>query len=1006
MAAENPQPVIIDNRFVLTPEMRHGGMATVHKAMDMQSSRLCAVKRMKPMPDDRLLRESFFREYQALQRLTHPNIVEMIACGVDAEGHPYIALDWVDENLEEWIARHGALSWQVFWPEIGRPLLDAIKTAQASKWIHRDIKPKNVLVADGIPKLTDYGIARDHGRVLSSLTLRHFASEPFSPPDKDDGSEHGFGRDVFSWAILAGYCLTGHEPADYGSIPKWLDTCAGAPVEILIRAASLSRDERPAYAAFLLEEIDTWVAERQADKQAHTCYVQIAPDALKKAAAALETSPATLATTIKEDFRHLQGARRSPDGEEDIRLYGESWMLRCRRDPDGSGLLRAFSARHIGPAEAERQRDAGFGGPFQIIWDFPRADPSANLRLDGLIAEAAADENERRVRSDSERVFRGWHAYLSARYEFEGSKASALAYTDRQVSGRMVSLTTSDPLPADIIGQDRLIRFGQAGSVALQVMSAIGDELTLNVVAGDPSRIPASGSLEVNTIRAQRALDRQRQALNAVTDRRCANPRLRDLLADPSQARDPVGMIVADDPGANFDDDKRAVLKKALNLQDILAVEGPPGTGKTRLIEEIVLQYLRAHPDHRILISSQTHVALDNVIERVRARQPDLDIVRVGREGDTKINPATADLLLERKAETWARSVSAQAEEWLMRWAREHRVEPSNVKAGMLAMRLSSLLTEAAELKKRTVEISRQTSAASVPAEGEDVISEEVRSELDTALVESEELERAIAANSQDQEAVRTALLMHGGIAAELADTNTITDLEGFGSVLLGDTPEHGKCRVLMELQQRWLDRVGRSSDFHGAMLGSAKVVAATCIGLAGVRGMEDVEFDLCIIDEASRATATEVLVPLAKSRRIILVGDPRQLPPFFEQGVLRSAGAGEFGETEIRQNVFERILERGPAHCREVLRHQHRMVEPIGRLISEVFYEGTLINEKTAPRVVLPTLSKPVIWIDTSALAERREQRKGTSFINAVEARATRNILRSLDFLASSMDL
>lgn len=151
MSPDSAQPVIIDNRFVLTHETRHGGMATVHKAMDIQSGRVCAVKRMKPMPDDALVKESFFREYQALQRLSHPNIVEMIACGLDAEDRPYIALDWVDENLEEWIGRQGALSWAVFWPQIGRPLLDAIKTAQASKWIHRDIKPKNVLVADGSP---------------------------------------------------------------------------------------------------------------------------------------------------------------------------------------------------------------------------------------------------------------------------------------------------------------------------------------------------------------------------------------------------------------------------------------------------------------------------------------------------------------------------------------------------------------------------------------------------------------------------------------------------------------------------------------------------------------------------------------------------------------------------------------------------------------------------------------------------------------------------------------
>ena len=48
-------------------------------------------------------------------------------------------------------------------------------------------------------------------------------------------------------------------------------------------------------------------------------------------------------------------------------------------------------------------------------------------------------------------------------------------------------------------------------------------------------------------------------------------------------------------------------------------------------------------------------------------------------------------------------------------------------------------------------------------------------------------------------------------------------------------------------------------------------------------RGMAEVVYDLCIVDEASKATATEILVPMARSRKWILVGDPAQLPPFFE---------------------------------------------------------------------------------------------------------------------------
>ncbi|GCL36289.1 MAG: AAA domain-containing protein [Sphaerospermopsis kisseleviana] len=59
--------------------------------------------------------------------------------------------------------------------------------------------------------------------------------------------------------------------------------------------------------------------------------------------------------------------------------------------------------------------------------------------------------------------------------------------------------------------------------------------------------------------------------------------------------------------------------------------------------------------------------------------------------------------------------------------------------------------------------------------------------------------------------------------------------------------------------------------------------MTATCIGIAR-KEYKDVDFDLCIIDEASKATVTEALVPISKAKRGILVGDPRQLPPFADE--------------------------------------------------------------------------------------------------------------------------
>jgi hypothetical protein len=1005
MTLDDQEPVILDKRFVLSAmPPRRGGMAEVFKAMDIRTGRDCAIKRFIETPDTRISRESFYREQKALQDLKHPNIVELIDVGYTDAGQPYLALEWVDHNLEDWVSKEGPLSWQSFWTTIGKPLLDAIKTAQAARWVHRDIKPKNVLVnTAGVPKLSDYGIARDFSQVFSQYTLREFNTKPYTPPETDDGSEASFARDVFSWAILAGYCVTGREPSDYGEIHDWLGSCDGAPVEVLQRAGSISRERRQRYAALLLQEIEEWDATQDVTSTPQ-CFVRLLPTALDQIRNLLGVSESQAKQAIHLDFAEVQGARPDPSDSSQLRLYGASWMLIAKRSNEYPGLLDVPRSRFIGPAEAERQRDAGFSGPIAVNFDMP-AGTGHSQNLDALFAEASAGEKERELRwvTDPDRIFRAWHAYLTARYEFEGSKASALRYVDAQVNGQTVSVTTIDPLPADIGTQDRIVRFGQGNHVAVEVRRVNGDELTLSVVYGEASRFPRQGLLEINTVRAEKALDRQRQALNAVMHRRSVDASLRDLIVDPSIARHPTNVVLAEDPGTHFDPDKRQILSQALNLSQVMTVEGPPGTGKTRLIEEIIVQYLRKFPRHRVLLSSQTHVALDNVIERIRHRDHNLGIVRVGRYDDERISAGAAELLLERKADEWSRSVRRQAQLWLSEWAAENNVDPQEVRAGMLALRLGRLLGDLAEVRSEQHQLSELgEQLRKVAQEAEDSVELDTFSS-DTIAIEAEELAaRTLRLKSQLSE-VREQLAQIGDLAEELSKIEDASDLEAFGGVLLGDTEAHRECRARMELQDSWLNRVGKSSDFHAAILSSANVVAATCIGLAGVKGIENVAFDLCIVDEASKATATEILVPLARSRRAILVGDPKQLPPFFEQNLLQSASVSDFRPDEIQRSVFDRFLTSLPAECRGRLRHQHRMYAPIGNMISDVFYEGWLINEKLKPSVEFPSFPKPITWLDTSELPDRSERRSGTSFSNVQEARAIRNALRSLAFVASN---
>jgi superfamily I DNA and/or RNA helicase len=169
---------------------------------------------------------------------------------------------------------------------------------------------------------------------------------------------------------------------------------------------------------------------------------------------------------------------------------------------------------------------------------------------------------------------------------------------------------------------------------------------------------------------------------------------------------------------------------------------------------------------------------------------------------------------------------------------------------------------------------------------------------------------------------------------------------------------------------------------------------------MAGVRGMGDVIYDMCIVDEASKATATEILVPMSRSRKWVLVGDPAQLPPFFEDESITRLD--EFDETEVRQTLLDRFLKDLPEHSVAVLTNQHRMVKPIGDLISEAFYERKLNSPKIRPDVTLPgAFPKPVTWLSTADISDAREFRRGQSYRNDAECRIIRDALVQIDFLA-----
>lgn len=195
----------------------------------------------------------------------------------------------------------------------------------------------------------------------------------------------------------------------------------------------------------------------------------------------------------------------------------------------------------------------------------------------------------------------------------------------------------------------------------------------------------------------------------------------------------------------------------------------------------------------------------------------------------------------------------------------------------------------------------------------------------------------------------------------------------------------------------KWMELVNPESGINpnvGELIIRAhQITGATCVGLAKKRiGLERVEFDLVIIDEASKALPGEILIPVLRAKKLVMIGDHRQLPPVINP-VLYDPAKIELEDRDIvfqdlfEKSLFERLYERVPDSNKAMLRTQYRMPSVIGSLVSDLFYNGELNNGKGTDEK-LPIFSRnSLVFYDFSDDAEYKEFKKDNTICNEREA-------------------
>src|SRR4051794_17348639 len=266
--------------YQLLGKLGKGAMATVFKAKQISLDRIVAVKVLpKRSSDNAEFVERFYKEGKAAARLSHNNIVQAIDVGSSPEGYHYFVMEYVEgktlyDIMQPPPVGEGKAFSEAEALDITIQVCEALNHAHHKGLIHRDVKPKNILLTpQHVAKLTDLGLARDKEdkEAAESEAGKAYGTPYYISPEQIGGDlDIDFRADIYSLGATMYHLVTGQPPFD-GETPSavmhkhlkqpltpadHINTALSAGIgEIIDIAMSKNRDDRYQSTTDLLEDL-------------------------------------------------------------------------------------------------------------------------------------------------------------------------------------------------------------------------------------------------------------------------------------------------------------------------------------------------------------------------------------------------------------------------------------------------------------------------------------------------------------------------------------------------------------------------------------------------------------------------------------------------------------------------------------------------------------------------------------------------------------------------------
>lgn len=375
----------------------------------------------------------------------------------------------------------------------------------------------------------------------------------------------------------------------------------------------------------------------------------------------------------------------------------------------------------------------------------------------------------------------------------------------------------------------------------------------------------------------------------------------------------------------NLNDSQREAVVAALNARDLCLLQGPPGTGKTTVIAELIWQFISQNQNQKILLTSETNLAVDNAIEKLINKQQTLvKPLRFGK--DTKFEE-------EGKKYSFNR---------IMKWVDEKFEGEDFEDDSSEESEEEEIIKEDPRNNAVQIWMNRIAESAHKNSNGK------FENTLKNWAIELSQPDRNVKKYFADKyfkfANVVGSTCSSAGSGSFNRDYAKIFN-SGFNSKvasellwLFDNKPDSGKIWALLEdlgLKGEWQNR--------------SQILELK----AAIKQKLNTTFDVVIMDEASKATPPEMLLPLCFGKKSIVIGDHKQLPPMLNEKEFKEAlleikdPRGKILSEEINREFvetsqFERLI-MNPKVSKTIIARlnvQYRMHPKINNVIKQ-FYTG-----------------------------------------------------------------